>query len=56
MHIQQLSFVAAHISRIALGTGVFVIGYRNPVLLAQSLTTIDVLSGGLESKAPDSSD
>jgi len=44
--LHTLSFVAAHTSRIALGTSVLVMGYRNPVLLAQSLTTIDVLSGG----------
>ncbi len=44
--LHTLSFVAAHTSRIALGTSVLIMGYRNPVLLAQSLTTIDVLSGG----------
>jgi len=44
--LQTLSFAAAHTSRIALGTSILVMGYRNPVLLAQSLTTIDVLSGG----------
>ncbi len=42
--LHTLSFVAAHTSRIALGTSILVMGYRNPVLLAQSLTTIDVLS------------
>ena len=44
--LHTLTFAAAHTSRIALGTSVLVMGYRNPVLLAQSLTTIDVLSGG----------
>ncbi len=44
--LHTLTFVAAHTSRIALGTSVLIMGYRNPVLLAQSLTTIDVLSGG----------
>ncbi len=44
--LHTLSFVAAHTSRITLGTSILVMGYRNPVLLAQSLTTIDVLSGG----------
>ena len=44
--LHTLSYVAAHTSRIALGTSVLVMGYRNPVLLAQSLTAIDVLSGG----------
>ncbi len=33
--LHTLSFVAAHTSRIALGTSVLVMGYRNPVLLAQ---------------------
>jgi len=44
--LTTLSFVAAQTSRIALGTSVLIMSYRNPVLLAQSLTTIDVLSGG----------
>ena len=44
--LHTLTFVAAHTSRIALGTSVLVMGYRNPVPLAQSLTAIDVLSGG----------
>ncbi len=44
--LQILTFAAAHTSRIALGTSVLVMGYRNPVPLAKSLATIDVLSGG----------
>ncbi len=44
--LHTLSFVSANTSRIALGTSILVMGYRNPVLLAQSLTTIDVLSRG----------
>ncbi len=44
--LQVLTFAAAHTSRIALGTSVLVMGYRNPVPLAKSLATIDVLSGG----------
>ena len=32
-----LTFVAAHTSRIALGTSVLVMAYRNPVLLAKGL-------------------
>ena len=44
--LQILSFAAANTSRVSLGTSVLIIGYRNPLVLAQSLTTIDVLSGG----------
>jgi probable F420-dependent oxidoreductase len=44
--LEALTFAAAFTSRIALGTSVLVMGYRNPVMLAQSLTTLDVLSGG----------
>jgi probable F420-dependent oxidoreductase len=44
--LAALTFAAAFTSRIALGTSVLVMGYRNPVMLAQSLTTLDVLSGG----------
>lgn len=41
-----LGWLAAVTSRIALGTGVLVLPYRNPVLLARSLATIDQLSEG----------
>ena len=44
--LQVLSFAAANTSRVSLGTSVLVMGYRNPLVLAQSLTAIDVLSGG----------
>jgi probable F420-dependent oxidoreductase len=44
--LETLTFAAAFTSRIALGTSVLVMGYRNPVMLAQSLTTLDLLSGG----------
>ncbi|MSQ05626.1 MAG: LLM class F420-dependent oxidoreductase [Dehalococcoidia bacterium] len=44
--LEALTFAAAFTSRIALGASVLVMGYRNPVMLAQSLTTLDVLSGG----------
>ena len=44
--LQVLSFAAASTARISLGTSVLVMGYRNPLVLAQALTTIDVLSGG----------
>lgn len=44
--LETLTYVAAHTSRIALGTSVLNIPYYNPVMLARRLTTLDVLSGG----------
>jgi probable F420-dependent oxidoreductase len=44
--VETLVFVAAHTSRIALGTSVLDMPYYNPVMLARRLTTLDVLSGG----------
>ncbi|PXX58697.1 putative F420-dependent oxidoreductase [Nocardia tenerifensis] len=41
-----LSFVAAATQRIVLGTGVLLLPYRHPVVLAKRLATVDVLSGG----------
>ncbi|MFI6041303.1 TIGR03619 family F420-dependent LLM class oxidoreductase [Nocardia sp. NPDC051321] len=41
-----LSFVAAATERILLGTGVLLLPYRHPVVLAKRLATIDVLSRG----------
>ena len=41
-----LSFVAAATSRILLGTGVLLLPYHHPVVLAKRLATIDVLSKG----------
>ncbi|MEU2174009.1 MULTISPECIES: TIGR03619 family F420-dependent LLM class oxidoreductase [Nocardia] len=41
-----LSFVAAATQRLLLGTGVLLLPYRHPVVLAKRLATIDVLSGG----------
>src|SRR5260370_30009386 len=42
----SLSFVAAHTSRIRLGTGIIILPQRNPVVLAKELASVDVLSGG----------
>ncbi|WP_280231204.1 TIGR03619 family F420-dependent LLM class oxidoreductase [Nocardia cyriacigeorgica] len=41
-----LAFVAATTERLLLGTGVLLLPYRHPVVLAKRLATIDVLSKG----------
>jgi probable F420-dependent oxidoreductase len=41
-----LSYVAARTSRVRLGTSVLVLPYQNPVRLAKTAATLDVLSGG----------
>jgi probable F420-dependent oxidoreductase len=41
-----LSFVAAATDRILLGTGVLLLPYHHPVILAKRLATIDMLSRG----------
>lgn len=44
--LELLTFVAAATSRILLGTGVLLLPYQHPVLLAKRLATVDVLSKG----------
>jgi probable F420-dependent oxidoreductase len=44
--LSVLAFLAAHTRRVRLGTAVLVIPYRNPVVVAKQLATIDNLSGG----------
>ncbi len=41
-----LSFIAAHTSKIRLGTGIIILPQRNPIVLAKELASLDVLSGG----------
>ncbi len=41
-----MSFLAGVTSRIRLGTSVLVVPYRNPVVTAKMLATLDVMSGG----------
>jgi probable F420-dependent oxidoreductase len=44
--LECLSFVAAATERIVLGTGVLLLPYHHPVVLAKRLATIDVLAKG----------
>jgi probable F420-dependent oxidoreductase len=41
-----LSFIAAHTSRIPLGTSVLIMPYRNPMVTAKMIATLDQMSGG----------
>ena len=41
-----MSFLAGATSRLRLGTSVLVVPYRNPVVTAKMLATLDVMSGG----------
>jgi probable F420-dependent oxidoreductase len=44
--LECLTFVAAGTRRILLGTGVLLLPYHHPVVLAKRLATLDLLSGG----------
>jgi len=44
--ITTLAAIAARTTRVKLGTGVLVLPMRNPVALAKSLSTLDVISKG----------
>ena len=44
--LTMLAFLAGQTSRIRLGTSVMIVPHRNPLVAAQSIATLDVLSGG----------
>jgi probable F420-dependent oxidoreductase len=44
--IETLTFVAAHTTKVQLGTSVLVLPYHSPIQLARRLATLDVLSNG----------
>ncbi len=44
--LNLLSYLAGRTSRIRLGTAVVVLPWHNPVLLAEQIATLDLLSGG----------
>ncbi|MGH7885484.1 MAG: LLM class flavin-dependent oxidoreductase [Thermodesulfobacteriota bacterium] len=44
--IVTLSFIAAKTNKIKLGTSVIVLSYRNPIVFAKEISTLDVLSEG----------
>ncbi len=41
-----LAYIAGSTNRIELGTSVIILPYRNPVVLAKMVSTLDTLSGG----------
>jgi probable F420-dependent oxidoreductase len=44
--VVTLAFLAAHTTRVRLGTGIIILPQRNPLVLAKELATLDVLSEG----------
>ena len=44
--VVTLAFLAAHTTRIRLGTGIIILPQRNPLVLAKQLASLDVLSNG----------
>src|SRR5260221_6604974 len=44
--VTTLAFLAGRTRSVRLGTGVIVLPFRNPLIFAKDLATVDVLSGG----------
>ena len=44
--LAMLAFLAGQTQSIRLGTGVLILPHRNPLVLAKTLATLDVLSSG----------
>jgi len=44
--VTSLAFIAGRTESVLLGTGIVVLPFRNPLILAKELATVDVLSGG----------
>ena len=44
--LMVLSYVAARTSRVLLGTSVLIMPYRNPIVTAKMIATLDQMSGG----------
>ncbi len=44
--LTTLAYIAACTTRIHLGTSIIILPYRNPVVLAKIISTLDALSGG----------
>src|SRR6516225_2016082 len=41
-----LAWIAAHTKRLRIASGIIVLPFRNPLLLAKELASVDVVSGG----------
>ena len=41
-----MAYVAAHTTRIKLGTGILILPQHNPVVVAKQIATLDLMSGG----------
>jgi len=41
-----LAFIAGQTTKLRLGTSVMIVPYRNPIVAAKALATLDVLSNG----------
>ena len=44
--VVALTNIAAHTTRLRLGTGILVLPHHNPILIAKALASLDIVSGG----------